>query len=50
MQHWLLERYKEYLLHDLDESEVSEELETEAHCGGGAVYLGIFDVTLVQES
>ena len=44
MQHWLLERYKEYLLLDLDESEVSEELETEVHCGGGAVYLGIFDV------
>ena len=44
MQHWLLERYKEYLLLDLDQSEVCEELETEARCGGGAVYLGIFDV------
>ena len=44
MQQWLEERYKEYLLLDLDESEVSEELQTEAHCRGGAVYPGIYDV------
>ena len=44
MQEWLEERYKEYLLLDLEKSEVSEELQTEAHCRGGAVYLGIYDV------
>ena len=34
MQHWLLEKYKEYLLLDLEESEVSQELHTKAHCRG----------------
>ena len=44
MQEWLEERYKEYLLLDLGNSEVSEELQTEAHCRGGSVYLGNYDV------
>ena len=44
MQQWLLERYKEYLLLDLEKSELTHELQTEAYCGRGAASLGIYDV------
>ena len=42
MQQWLEERYKEYLLLDLEKSELTRELQTEAHCNGGAVYFSMF--------
>ena len=37
MQQWLEERYKEYLLLDLEKSELTRELQTEAQCGAGSL-------------
>ena len=39
MQRWLEERYKEYLLLDLEKTELKQELQTEAHCSG-ILYVG----------
>ena len=39
MQRWLEERYKEYLLLDLEKTELKQELQTEAHCSG-VLYVG----------
>ena len=39
-QQWLEERYHEYLLVDLEETELEKDLQTEAYCSGILLYVG----------